>query len=132
MPYLYCEAHGRSREEEIAYCQEEYRQAVESLLVVSGRLISGPWRCDQCNAELRKGMAATLVSCFPGHWHDTLFDYDFGNERQYFAMSKADTARVYGAPWPDDSIRNRRISSRASREDAAPLCALDLFERSSI
>jgi hypothetical protein len=34
------------------------------VLIVSGRLISGPWMCDSCGATLDKVKAAVLSSCF--------------------------------------------------------------------
>ena len=109
MPYLYCEKHGREREAGIIEQQDEYREAAENMLVAGGTLVSGPWLCDSCNAQLRKGDTAVLVSAFPSHCRDDLYGYDFGYERQYFAMKASDTATAYGAEWPDDSIRRRRI-----------------------
>lgn len=113
MPNLYCETHGREREAGIIERQEVYRQADEIVLVARGTLVSGPWRCDSCNARLRPGTTATLLSAFPSQCRDELYNYDFGYERQYFAMKGNDTAISYGAAWPDDSIRKRRI--RGSR-----------------
>jgi hypothetical protein len=107
MPYLYCEKDGREHERSSVEQKAVYRQADESVLIVKGRLISGPWRCDKCNAHLKQGDSATLVSAFPSHCRDQLYDYDFGYERQYFAMKPSDTATVYGSEWPDDSIRDR-------------------------
>jgi hypothetical protein len=126
MSYLLCEKHGREREAEIIAQQEMYRQEGESLLAATGRLVSGPWQCDRCGAQLRKGGQAMLFSAFPGHFHDQLCDYDFGYERQYFAMIGNDTATAYGAEWPDDSIRNRRKLSRPASQPKKPVCALDL------
>ena len=71
-------------------------------------LVTGPWLCDRCGDEIRKGDQAVLVSAFPSHCRDELHDYDFGYERQYFAMNRRDTATAYGADWPDDSIGGRR------------------------
>jgi hypothetical protein len=125
MPYLYCEKHGHEREAGIIERQEVYREADETVLVVSGTLISGPWLCDRCNAQLRKADTAYLVSAFPSHCRDDLHDYDFGYERQYFAMTADDRATAYGADWPDDSIRNRRKVNRPAPQPKKPLCALD-------
>ncbi len=57
------------------------------------------------------GQTASLFSAFPVWVAEGLIDYDFGYEREYFAMGRADTAAVYGADWPDDSIRRRRLGS---------------------
>lgn len=116
MPYLYCETHGREREAGIIERQEAYRQADENVLVVSGKLTTGPWQCDSCNGQLRKGSTAMLVSAFPSHFRDDLYNYDFGYERQYFAMNGSDTATAYGAEWPDDSITQRRVTERRQPE----------------
>jgi hypothetical protein len=127
MPYLYCEKHGREHEAHIVEQQEVYREADESVLIASGALISGPWQCDSCNARLREGDQAVLVSAFPSHCRDELYGYDFGYERQYFAFSQGDTATAYGADWPDDSIRKRRKLSSPARPPNGLLCALDLI-----
>jgi hypothetical protein len=129
MPNLYCETHGREREADIVERQAVYRQADETVLVASGTLVSGPWLCESCNAQLRAGTTAILVSVFPSHCRDDLYDYDFGYERQYFAMSGSDTAAAYGARWPDNSIRNRRPLSRQVSQPKQPLCALDLVPK---
>ncbi len=127
MPYLYCEKHGREREAGIIKREDEYRRADETVLVASGTLISDRWQCDRCNAPLRKGDAAWLVSAFPSHCRDDLHDYDFGYELQYFAMTGSDAATAYGAEWPDDSISKRRITGgKKARQVKQPLCALDL------
>jgi hypothetical protein len=112
MPYLYCEKHGRERETGIIDRQDDYRLADENVLVTCGPLVSGPWLCDSCNTKLKPGVTAVLVSAFPSHFRDDLYNYDFGYERQYFAMQGSDTATAYGAEWPDGSIRKRRIASR--------------------
>jgi hypothetical protein len=75
--------------------------------VASGTLVSGPWHCDSRNAA-QEGDPVTLVSAFPSHCRDDLYNYDFGYERQYFAMKGSDTATTYGAKWPDDSVGRRR------------------------
>ena len=106
MPYLYCEQHGQEHQAGTISRQEELRQEGESVLIVGGTLVSGPWRCDRCNARLAKGDRAVWVYAFPSHCRGTLYDYDFAYEREYFAMRKSDTAAVYGADWPDDSDRH--------------------------
>jgi hypothetical protein len=127
MPYLFCRKHGLEHEASCRENQDNYRQLGETVLVVSGTLISGPWRCDRCNATLRKGRTAYLATAYPRHNARDLADYDFGYERRYFAMTARDTATAYGAQWPDDSIRNRRITGRThASQPKKPLCALDL------
>jgi hypothetical protein len=128
MPYLYCEKHGQEHLARTVEHQDELRQEGESVLAVTGTLITGIWLCDRCNAELDKGDRAVWVYAFPSHCRPDLYDYDFGYELEYFAMTKSDTATVYGADWPDDSIRNRRITRRRQvRQPKTPVCALDLF-----
>ena len=130
MPRLYCETHGRDREAEIIANQETYRQEGESVLVVKGRLTCGPFLCDRCNKALAAGQPAYLISAMPGWVAEGLIDYDFGCEREYFAMAKTDTATVYGADWPDDSIRRRRPLSKPGRQaKSPPLCALDFLKQ---
>ena len=127
MPRLYCAKHGKENKADTARDQEEYRQGGETVLVVSGRLISGPWHCDRCNATLKKGDTAYLSSAFPQWITEGLTDYDFAYERDYFAMAETDAATVYGAEWPDDSIRNRRPVRRTGKQaKSPPLCALDI------
>jgi len=126
MPRLLCETHGREEEADTICDQDKYRDAGECVLVVSGTLISGPWLCDRCNAEMAVGKTAYLFSAFPVWVAEGLVDYDFGYECAYFAMGKTDTATVYGADWPDDSIRRRRLGKRtAGTRQSPPLCALD-------
>ena len=126
MPYLFCKTHGLEHEAETVGNQDTYRQEDEIVLIVNGKLTSGPWRCDSCNAQVRKGDQATLISAFPCHCRESLYDYDFAYELEYFAMTKNDQATSYGADWPDDSIRNRRHVRRGGRQDESrPLCALD-------
>ena len=127
MPRLYCDTHGREREAEILANQDTYRQEGESVLVVKGRLIRGPFLCDRCNKKLAAGKPAWLISALPGWVADGLIDYDFGYEREYFAMAKTDTATVYGTDWPDDSIRHRRPLRRSGGQtQSPPLCALEI------
>jgi hypothetical protein len=112
MPRLYCDRDGRSEEARTIERQETYRDADECVLVVHGTLVSGPWLCDRCNAQLTEGDRAWLVSAFPSHCRDELHGYDFGYERQYFAMTADDRATDYGAAWPDDTIRVRHRIQR--------------------
>jgi hypothetical protein len=128
MPYLYCAAHGSEQEADLAARRDTYRRAGESVLVVAGTLTGGPFPCDRCHAGLGPGDAAWLVSAFPARLHDALRDYDFGYERQYFAMARTDAATVYGVAWPDDSIRNRRVPKHMP-PGKKPLCALDLLPK---
>jgi hypothetical protein len=107
MPRLYCKNHGREREAGVVEQRDVYRRAGETLLVVTGTLISGPWYCDRCNLRLQPGNLAVLVSAFPSHYCDELCNYDFGYERQYFAMIGGDKAAAYGAGSPDGAIRSR-------------------------
>lgn len=100
MPYLYCAAHGRGHENRSIAEQDAYRQAGESVLVVSGKLTSGPWRCDICNATLIKGDQATLLSTFAAQVTASIQHYEFTAERRYFAMCGEEAIAVYGAPWP--------------------------------
>ena len=127
MPRLYCEAHGREREVDIIANQDMYREEGEAVLVVKGRLSSGPFLCDRCNAGLDIGDRASLISSFPKHFYDSLHGYDFSYELAYFAMTKNDEAASYGAQWPDDSIRHRR-PVRRKQPARRPICALDLFK----
>ena len=79
--------------------QRRYREEGETVLIVRGRLISGPWLCDRCNAELDAGMVAWLVSAFPRWVTESTPDYDFASERRYFAL-EGDEVTAYGAAWP--------------------------------
>ncbi len=107
MPYLYCKQHGRAREKEIIEQEKVYSQAGEIVMVVKGKLNTGPWVCEVCNATLNTGDPAFLVTGFLSPLPD-LKNYAFAYERDYFAMNKIDTATAYGANWPDDSLHNRR------------------------
>jgi hypothetical protein len=126
MPYLYCERHGQEHEADIVGRQDELRQEGEIVLVVSGRLNRGTWECDRCSAPLRPGDRSTLITAFSSHCLGELYDYNFAYEREYFAMSQSDRAAVYGADWPDDSIKTRRdVSRREAGPRRRPPCALD-------
>jgi ribosomal protein L37AE/L43A len=100
MPNLYCAVHGRGHENRIIAEQAAYQEASESVLVISGKLSRGPWQCDKCNATLRKGDQATLLSSFPSQVTESMHDYEFAAERRYFAMRGEEAVTVYGAPWP--------------------------------
>ena len=127
MARLLCETHGREEEAETIRDQDKHRAENECILVVRGKLISGPWVCDRCNRALNAGATAYLRTGLPKWVADGLVDYDFGYEREYFAMGREEKAAVYGADWPDDSIRRRRKLDRAARPPKSPpLCALDI------
>jgi hypothetical protein len=99
MPTLYCDSHGRDHEDTTVKNQELYRQEGESVLIVRGTLISGPFHCDRCNAVLKKGQPATLLMAYPGWMTESMTDYEFLYESRYFAIEKAEVA-VYGTDWP--------------------------------
>ena len=79
--------------------QENYRWFGETVLIVRGRLISGGWQCDKCNAPLNRGHKAWLMTAFPRSMTAGMGDYDFAHEKRYFNMKRAEVA-VYGAEWP--------------------------------
>lgn len=99
MPYLLCPTHGEEQEAECRKKQEAYRREGETVLVARGRLISGPWNCDRCNAELEKGDPAMLMTAFPSHLAEALADYDYEYEGEYFAVEKM-AVDAYGARPP--------------------------------
>jgi hypothetical protein len=96
MPYLFCHTHGKQHEVSCRKSDEEYRMLGETVVMVSGRLISGPWQCDRCNARLATGNRASLMTAFPSHMAEELANYDYANERQYFRVESA-AVKVYGA-----------------------------------
>jgi hypothetical protein len=102
MPYLFCHKHGQEHEASCRDSEEEYRMLGETVVVVSGRLINGPWQCDRssCGTRLDKGDKASRVTAFPSHFADELATYDYAAERQYFQMETA-TVTLYGAIPPD-------------------------------
>jgi hypothetical protein len=102
MPYLYCAADGKGHENRVIAQQDYYRQAGESVLVVHGTLKSGPWKCDKCNARLKRGDAATLLSAIPRSIAEGMDSYVFAYERRYFDMKRAGV-KVYGAKCPGAS-----------------------------
>ena len=102
MATLFCEPHGREHEARVIGQQAIYRQEGETILIVKGKLISGGWLCDRCNAPLEKGNPACLLVVFPRWITEQIPGYDFIREREYFAVEKAEVA-VYGAEWPGGS-----------------------------
>jgi hypothetical protein len=124
MPYLFCEEHGREYEARVVERQEDYRREGESILVVRGRLRSGPWLCDKCNASVSRGSRATLAIVYPRHITEGVHEYDFGYERRYFDMEKADVA-VYGAATPFRMVARSGRQAKKQRSER-PRCALDL------
>jgi hypothetical protein len=115
MPYLYCAVDGKGHENRIIAQQDYYRQQGESVLIVRGLLKGGPWKCDKCNARLKRGDAATLVSAIPRFIAEGMDSYDFAYEKRYFDMKRAEV-KVYGARWPgigDDAKLGRRSDSPA-------------------
>lgn len=100
MPRLYCEPHGREHEARVIGNQAIYRQEGESVLIASGTLKLGPWHCDQCNALLRRGDIGYLLSAYPRWIAETMHDYDFAQEREYFTRKGRLSIGLYGAGWP--------------------------------
>lgn len=99
MPRLYCSVHGRGLENFAIARQADYREGGESVLIVHGTLRSDGRHCDKCNATLRRGDAAMLLTAFPRDITETMHEYDFTSEERYFDVTKADMKR-YGANWP--------------------------------
>lgn len=124
MPYLFCAEHGAEYQARVSETQELYRQEGETILVVRGRLRSGPWLCDKCNAQLSRSVRATLAIVYPRYITASIHEYDFAYERRYFAIEKAEVA-VYGAAWPVVMLPDSGRPARRQR----PLCALDLKPR---
>jgi hypothetical protein len=133
MPHLYCEKHGKKDEAETARDSDFYRGEGESVVIVAGKLMSGPWACDRCNATLLSGNTAYLASSFPAWVSDSTTEYDFAYEREYFAASKSRVA-VYGAPWPAVAAfasippAGRPGAPAAKHRPTRPICALDLLQ----
>ena len=128
MPHLYCEPHGQEDEASTIERQDYYRQRGESVLIVTGRLTSGPWLCDRCNETIDRGSVVYLVSGLPRWITEGEPRYDFAHERRYFG-GRPDRIAVYGAEWP--GIRTGTgagpmPSRRPGRRQQKPLCALDL------
>lgn len=104
MPYLYCAVHGRGHENRIIAEQAAYQEAGESVLVISGKLSRGTWRCEKCSTTLRTGDRATLLSTFPRQLTQAMHDYAFAAERRYFTLRGEEAVAVYGAPWPGGDV----------------------------
>lgn len=103
MPRLLCIEHGREHEAAAKTQRQVGGDDSESVLFVTGTLISGPWHCDKCNARLDRGGTASLMSFVDGRSGSGIPDYDIGYERRYFAMRGKEKVAVYGAacPWGD-------------------------------
>jgi hypothetical protein len=126
MPYLFCGKHGREHEADARQNQAHYRREGESVLVIKGRLISGPWQCDQCNAPLEKGAQASLFAAYPSWMTESTYEYDFWHERKYFELEHAEVT-VYGAAWPVTLVAKPGRPPRAARQRfSRPLCGLDV------
>jgi hypothetical protein len=104
MAWLLCATHGRECESGVKSRQENIRREGESVLIVKGKLISGPWRCDDCNAVLKKGATAYLYAPYPRYITEAMDEYDFAMERDYFALGQGDALTLYGTPWPCGDI----------------------------
>lgn len=74
-----------------------------SVLIVTGRLISGPWHCDRCNARLERGDTAYVWTTYPEGTPASGDQYRFAYERQYFG-GKYERATAYGADWPGGTL----------------------------
>ena len=103
MARRYCERRGREHEARVGGRASIYCHEGETILIVKGKLLSGGWLCDRCNASLGKGSQACLLIVFPRWVTEQMPDYDFRHERQYFAVEKAEIA-VYGAAWPGGTL----------------------------
>jgi hypothetical protein len=114
MARLYCAADGRERESAVKRRQADIRREGESVLIVKGKLISGPWRCDDCNAELNKGRTAYLHAAWPRHITEAMDEYDFAMERDFFALTGEDKMALYGAPWPGGTLAQMLGRSRVT------------------
>lgn len=128
MPRLYCKQHGREDEASVIERQEHYRQEGESVLIVKGRLQTGPWLCDRCNDTINRGGVAYLTTCLPRWITEGEPRYDFAYERRYFG-GRYDRIAVYGAEWPGipaGTGAGVMPPRRSGRHRQRPLCALDL------
>ncbi len=96
MPRLYCEEHGREQEARSESEHESYRMLGETVLIVTGPLKTSSWRCDRCNARLRKSTRAYLVTAFPHQFAEELDRYDYAHEGEYFLLARTEV-KVYGA-----------------------------------
>src|SRR5262249_51307118 len=109
-----CAADGRERESAVKRRQADIRREGESVLIVKGKLISGPWRCDHCNSELNEGGTAYLHAAYPRHLTEAMDEYGFEMERHYFALTGEDRMALYGAAWPGGPIAKMLGRSRVT------------------
>ena len=114
MAWLYCAAHGRECESAVKRRQADIRRDGESVLIVKGKLISGPWRCDSCNAELHKGCTAYLYAAYPRHITEAMDEYGFEMERDYFTLTGEDRIALYGTAWPGGTLAQMLGRSRVT------------------
>jgi hypothetical protein len=114
LTWLYCAAHGREREGAVKRRQADIRRDGESVLIVKGKLISGPWRCDSCNAELNEGATAYLHAAYPRPITEAMDEYGFEMERDYFALAGEDKMALYGSPWPGGPLAQMLGRSRVT------------------
>jgi hypothetical protein len=64
--------HGQEHEAHAIEQGSSYRDEGESLLIVRGKLSTGPWLCDRCNATLTRGMIAYLFLPFTRHMTESM------------------------------------------------------------
>ena len=114
MARLYCTTHGRECESAVKRRQADIRREGESVLIVKGKLISGPWRCDSCNAELNEGATAYLYAAYPRDITEAMDEYGFEMERDYFKLTGEDRMALYGAAWPGGPIAHMLGRSRVT------------------
>jgi hypothetical protein len=95
LPRLYCEEHGLEDEARSREDQENYRRLGETVLVVTGPLKRSGGRCDRCNARLKKGTCAYLISAFPSGSSEYFGAYDYAYEGHFLALASA-KVKVYG------------------------------------
>jgi hypothetical protein len=114
MAWLYCAAHGREHESAVKRRQADIRREGESVLIVKGKLISGPWRCDSCNAELNEGAPPYLYAAYPRDITEAMDEYGFEMERDYFKLSGEDRMALYGAAWPGGPVAHMLGRSRVT------------------
>jgi hypothetical protein len=99
MPRLYCAECGKQEHAKSVQNRERYQQEGETVLIVTGKLISGPWMCDRCNGGIAVGKQAFLVRAFPKWMIEELHVYDYVYEREYFATEEIEVM-TYGVDWP--------------------------------
>ena len=104
----------RMRRRAVKRRQADIRRDGESVLIVKGKLISGPWRCDSCNAELHKGCTAYLYAAYPRHITEAMDEYGFEMERDYFTLTGEDRIALYGTAWPGGTLAQMLGRSRVT------------------